>query len=318
MNKISPGKQALSWLLAAAMSVSLLPVSAFAAEDADTAERENQQEESAVPIVSEDTEEDDAENAEEADAEEYISLQTEDVPVPQAEEDLYYLMNIPYDVFYEAIGTTEGSTDFDAVSSATNKVGNYGKSGGSFHSVQSAEINRENGEVTAVGGKNGAKNEGVTWPVKIEGGSDVLAQLLKQGGKVITEDSSVTVATVGRGQTSSSKLVSYEALNEDSAYSYFFLDSAPDNYLTLSLDHGNLKFEDTNNHAVEKTGAVVNVSYGTNWGDVQLGIEGVSDVEAALVNAVVIRTTDGTQVPLVHLYNERYRMESGHCRRPGR
>ena len=85
MNKTSPGKQALSWLLAAAMSMSLLPVSAFAAEEVTAAEREDQQEESAVPIVSEDTEEDDAENAEEADAEEYISLQTEDVPVPQSE-----------------------------------------------------------------------------------------------------------------------------------------------------------------------------------------------------------------------------------------
>ena len=187
MNKTSPGKQALSWLLAAAMSVSLLPVSAFAAEETADAEREDQQEESAVPIVSEDTEEDDAENAEEADAEEYISLQTEDVPVPQSEEDRYYLMNIPYDKFYSAIGATDNSTDFDAITSATHKVANYGMAGGSYHAEQTAQI-AEDGTITAVGKDNNAKFGGVTWPVKVSVGTD----LSRLGGAEIPLDATRT------------------------------------------------------------------------------------------------------------------------------
>lgn len=213
----------------------------------------------------------------------------------------YILMNIPYETFYNAVGTTQGSTQYDAISSATNKVGNYGKSGGSFHSAKSAGIDEE-GSITAVGGENGAKNEGVTWPVAVTGGAAVLSRLEALGGREVTSDSAVTVATVGRGQTSSSKLVSYEALNEAPAYSYHVLGSAPTNYLQLSLNGENLLFAAGTESAVSKT-ANPTASYGTNWGDVQLKINDAVDAGNAIINAVVLTAADEKKAGLVHLYN---------------
>ncbi|MDE7243003.1 MAG: S-layer homology domain-containing protein [Oscillospiraceae bacterium] len=212
-------------------------------------------------------------------------------------------MNIPYDEFYKAIGTTADSTKFDAISSATNKVGNYGKSGGSFHSVQSAQI-REDGSVTAVGGENGAKNEGVTWPVKVSAGTD----LSSLGGTEIQSADTRTIATVGRGQTSVSYLYGYECLMEAPKYSFYKLDSAPNNYLELTSINNNIPTLSSSNNNVEtKAGAAITASYGSNWGDVQLSVKGVDDVENVLVNAVVITAADGSQATvkagLVHLYN---------------
>jgi len=60
----------------------------------------------------------------------------------------YVLMNIPYSDFYAAEGAAIG--DVDAVSSATNKTGNYGKAGGVYHTVEFSADNYIINKVSAV------------------------------------------------------------------------------------------------------------------------------------------------------------------------
>ena len=201
----------------------------------------------------------------------------------------YVLMNIPYDVFYQTEGATIG--DVDAVSSATNKTGNYGKAGGAFHSAVTAEV-ASDGTVTAVGGANGSQPQGVIWAVK----ADSLTAVQALGGVEINDASSVVTATVGRGQASSQTLVGYEALTEAPAYSYYVLDSAPDYYMVLSGG----TFSATNPGATQSQ-IEIPVSYGTNWGDVQLNVSAASDASDKLVNAIVLTADDGTTVGLYHL-----------------
>ena len=138
------------------------------------------------------------------------------------DETVYALMNIPYAAFYGAEGA---AINIDAISSATNKTGNYGKAGGTFHSETTASV-AEDGTVTAVGGANGSEIQGAIWPVKIS-----RSALENLGGEEITAETKVTTATNGKGQTSSQELVSYEALTEAKAYSYFILDEAPAYYM---------------------------------------------------------------------------------------
>ena len=204
----------------------------------------------------------------------------------------YVLMNVPYEKFYGAVSASVG--EIDAITSATNKVGNYGKAGGAYHTEKSASV-AEDGTVTAVGGDNGAKLKGITWAVK----ADSLKAVKALGGKEITDASSVTVATLGRGATSSSIVNSYQALMEAPAYSYYLLDSEPANYLTLS--GGSFSAGKTDATAQETID--VPVSYGTNWGDVQLNLSAASAASGKLINAVVLTAEDGATAGLVHLAN---------------
>ncbi|MBR1699195.1 MAG: FMN-binding protein, partial [Bacteroidales bacterium] len=142
---------------------------------------------------------------------------------------VYVMMNIPYDAFYGAEDAK--NFDTDAVSSATNKVGNTGFAGGGYHSAATANI-KEDGTLEAVGGANGAHMEGVTWPVKAESLDAVKAL----GGKEVTEDTKVTVATAGHGAVSSSERTGADALMEAPSYSYYVLANEPAYYLELSGD----------------------------------------------------------------------------------
>lgn len=299
-------RKALSVLLSMALTVGVLPLGALATEPEDTGGEIPPMESETVPQA-DSTQEDiqnpqgDIQGPQDALPDEpEVALQedgTQNTQDPQ-----YVLMNIPYGEFYAAVGATDNATDYDTISSATNKVGNYGKSGGAFHSGVTA--NADGDTVTAVGGANGAKNEGVIWPVKVSE-SVTLSDL---GGTSVASGVTKTVATVGRGQTNVSYLYGYECLMEASAYSYYTLDSEPDYYLELtSVSNGNPKLSIGESTAQEKTGATVAASYGTNWGDVQLKVADVTDVSNKLVNAVVITAEDGSQTTvkagLVHLYN---------------
>ncbi len=235
-----------------------------------------------------------------AEAESEPELTAEGGSEQAAEETDYALMNIPYAAFYQAVGTAAGA-DYDAMSSATNKAGNYGKSGGSFHSAKTAGT-AEDGTVAAVGGENGAKNEGVIWPVRIN--DSAKGRLKELGGTEITSESKVTTATLGRGSTSASYLVGYETLTEAPAYSYYYLDSEPANYLTLDVDSQNQpQFSAGKSAGVSGGTAEIADSYGTHHADVQLVIETVSqELSDKLVNAVVLTTSDGS-TGLVHIDN---------------
>ena len=221
---------------------------------------------------------------------------------------IYVLMNIPYDEFYAA-QSVSAATDYDAISSATNKAGNYGKSGGAYHSGTTASV-AEDGTVTAVGGANNATNEGVIWPVKVSN-SATLEALASLGGDEITDENKATVATQGRGQTSSTNLAGYQTLTEAKAYSYYILSGAPAYYIELTTVTDNKPVFGTSQGTAEtKTAITPTVTYGSNWGDVQLGLSGASDVEGKQINAVVLtaesasgETVTTISTGLVHLYN---------------
>ena len=213
-------------------------------------------------------------------------------------QDTYALVNIPYAEFYKAAGADTAKTDFDAVSSATNKVGNYGKSGGAFHSGVTRGTDAE-GNMAAVGTDNGARNEGLIWAVKV----DDLSALAALGGTEITDDSEVIVATLGRGQISESNLKGWLALNEAPAYSYYVLSESPASYIDLTFDGGSPVFGDFNVEAEEQAPIPVNLSTGTNWGNIQLDLFEAEAASDKTVNAMVFTTADGSEVGLVHLYH---------------
>ena len=194
----------------------------------------------------------------------------------------YVLMNIPYSVFYGTEGA--GVADVDAVSSATNKTGNYGFTGGAYHSGTTYD-----GE-TAVGGANGSKMQGVIWPVKAENYSDVVAL----GGKEVTDASSVTTATAGHGSVNVQTLVGYEALSEQDAYSFYVLTEEPSNYFVLNGG----SFTAVN--AATTGSAEADVIYGSHWGDVQVNVT-AAEVSDKLVDAVVFTAEDGTKAGMYHL-----------------
>ena len=204
----------------------------------------------------------------------------------------YVLMNIPYDKFFEAVSAKTG--DVDAITSATNKAGNYGKAGGAFHKETTAAI-AEDGTVSAVGGENGAKLLGLTWAVK----ADSLKAVKQLGGREITASSAVTTATAAHGNTSVNQLNGYQALTEAPAYSYYLLDSEPSNYLTLNGS----SFSAGKIDAAAQAKIDVPVSYGTNWGDVQLDLSAATEAGGKLINAVVFTTDDGATTSMIQLAN---------------
>ena len=206
----------------------------------------------------------------------------------------YALVNIPFDKFFDAIGAKLDTVD--AVSAATNKVGNYGKAGGAYHSVATASIAAD-GTVTAVGGDNGAKLEGVTWAVK----ADSLSDLQALGGVEVTGDTSVTVATLGRGTPSATLLTGYAALTEAPAYAYYLLDAAPANYLTLSGG----SFTANTVDAVAESAIDAPVAFGGHHSDVSVNVSAAKDIADKLVNAVALTTAKGTTalIPMYQIWS---------------
>ncbi|MBQ3392741.1 MAG: hypothetical protein IJG52_04930 [Lachnospiraceae bacterium] len=200
------------------------------------------------------------------------------------DETVYALVNIPYSTFYGTSGASVA--DVDAVSSATNKTGNYSFAGGAFHSGTTAD---ESGN--AVGGANGSKMQGVIWAVK----ADKLEEIQALGGNEVTDESSVVTATAGHGSVSSQTLVGYEALAEQPAYSYYLLDEAPSSY--MELKDGSFSAA---GGAEQMSAADVDVIYGSHWGDVQMNVT-ASEVSDKLVSAIVLTADDGTQAGLYHL-----------------
>lgn len=209
----------------------------------------------------------------------------------------YVLMNIPYSEFYAAENAEIG--DVDAISSATNKVGNYGKAGGAYHSGTTAEVAGD-GTVTAVGTQNGAKVQGVTWAVK----ADSLDAVKALGGVEITDETSLTTATYAKGSTTSNTLVGYETLTEAPSYSYYVLDSEPENYLVLN---GSSFTAGVSSATVNTINA--EISYSTNWGDVQIDLSEAEAANGKIINAMIVTADDGTTKGFYHLdqiwaYNE--------------
>ena len=192
--------------------------------------------------------------------------------------DVYVLMNIPYDRFYEAEGDKD---DVDAVTSATLNKTSSSHAAGSYH------VNSNGSDIT-----------GVTYPVKI---SD--ASVLKKYKK-ITDDSKVDITTSIKGKTSTTTYTGKDALFESDSYSYYILSETPSYYkeATVNAD-GSLSFGKAEGTEVKTLSNVTaNFKSSSNYGDYQINLSELpSDIKT--VYGVVIGTKEGDNYGLRHVEN---------------
>ena len=195
----------------------------------------------------------------------------------------YVLMNIPYAEFYKA-ETTGNDIAVDAFTSATkNKTRTKGLAGGSYH---------ENAD--------GSKIDGITYAVKVDPSVDLSKY------KEVKDGDSVEITVTNRGQTTTTTLTGKDTLFENASYAYYPLTEAPENYKEVSVDaDGNLVFSEVKGHEATKVeGVTAELSTKTSYGDYELDLDGLpEEIKSDNVNAVVVKTTDGTAYGMRHLEN---------------
>lgn len=213
-------------------------------------------------------------------------------------DEVYVLMNIPYDEFYqEEISNT---VSVDSMSSATKSKTRTGRlTNGSYHTDDSGE-----------------SIDGITFYVKVS--KSDLAKL--DGAKVITDDSRLTITVSNRGKETTTTYEGRDALYEAPDYSYYVLSDSetPSYYKTMSFNEGKISFS-----AIEGTyktlatlTAGTDISYtftnSTGYGDFELDFD--TDEGAAVLSSyfnyetddvygVIIETKEGGQYALRHLEN---------------
>ena len=195
----------------------------------------------------------------------------------------YVLMNIPYAEFYKA-ETTGNDIAVDAFTSATkNKTRTKGLAGGSYH---------ENAD--------GSKIDGITYAVKVDPSVDLSKY------KEVKDGDSVEITVTNRGQTTTTTLTGKDTLFENASYAYYPLTEAPANYKEVSVDaDGNLVFSEVKGQEATKVeGVTAELSTETSYGDYELNLDGLpEEIKSDNVNAVVVKTTDGTAYGMRHLEN---------------
>ena len=204
--------------------------------------------------------------------------------VPEEDSEYsYVLMNIPYAAFYKA-ETTGNDTKVDAFTSATkNKTRTKGLAGGSYH---------ENAD--------GSKIDGITYAVKVDPSVDLSKY------KEVKDGDSVEITVTNRGQTSTTTLTGKDTLFENASYAYYPLSEIPANYKEVSLDaDGNLVFSEVKGQEAKVVeGVTAELSTKSSYGDYELDLDGLpEEISSDSVNAVVIKTTDGTAYGMRHLEN---------------
>lgn len=197
--------------------------------------------------------------------------------------DKYVLMNIPYAEFYKA-ETTGNDTKVDAFTSATkNKTRTKGLAGGSYH---------ENAD--------GSSIDGITYAVKVDPSVDLSKY------KEVKDDDSVEITVTNRGQTTTTTLTGKDTLFENASYAYYPLTEAPANYKEVSVDKdGKLVFSEVKGQEATKVeGVTAKLSTESSYGDYELDLDGLpEEITSDNVNAVVVKTTDGTAYGMRHLEN---------------
>ena len=195
----------------------------------------------------------------------------------------YVLMNIPYAEFYKA-ETTGNDIAVDAFTSATkNKTRTKGLAGGSYH---------ENAD--------GSKIDGITYAVKVAPSVDLSKY------KEVKDGDSVEITVTNRGQTTTTTLTGKDTLFENASYAYYPLTEAPANYKEVSVDaDGNLVFSEVKGQEATKVeGVTAELLTETSYGDYELDLDGLpEEIKSDNVNAVVVKTTDGTAYGMRHLEN---------------
>ena len=195
----------------------------------------------------------------------------------------YVLMNIPYAEFYKA-ETTGNDIAVDAFTSATkNKTRTKGLAGGSYH---------ENAD--------GSSIDGITYAVKVDPSVDLSKY------KEVKDGDSVEITVTNRGQTTTTTLTGKDTLFENASYAYYPLTEAPANYKEVSVDaDGNLVFSEVKGQEATKVeGVTAELLTETSYGDYELDLDGLpEEIKSDNVNAVVVKTTDGTAYGMRHLEN---------------
>ena len=197
-------------------------------------------------------------------------------------KETYVLMNIPYAAFYRS-ETTNNDVDVDVFTSATkNKTRTTGLAGGSYH---------ENAD--------GSQIDGITFAVKV----DTSVDLTKY--KEVKDTDKVDITVTNRGQTSTTTLEGKDTLFENETYAYYPLTEAPANYKEVSMDKdGKLVFSEVKGKKAEVlTGVTAELLTQSSYGDYQLNLDGLPEdkIASSNVNAVVVKTTDGTAYGMRHL-----------------
>lgn len=199
-------------------------------------------------------------------------------------KETYVLMNIPYAAFYKA-ETTNNEVEVDAFTSATlNKTRTTGLSGGSYHANE-----------------EGSKIDGITYAVKVDSSVDLTKY------KEVKDTDKVEITVTNRGKTSTTTLEGKDTLFQNETYAYYPLTETPANYKEVSLDeNGNLVFSEVKGQEAKAlTGVTAELLTRSSYGDYQLNLDGLpkDEITSSNVNAVVVKTTDGTAYGMRHLEN---------------
>lgn len=207
-----------------------------------------------------------------------------DALVKAEKKETYVLMNIPYAAFYKS-ETTNNDVDVDVFTSATkNKTRTTGLAGGSYH---------ENAD--------GSQIDGITFAVKVDPSVDLTKY------KEVKDTDKVDITVTKRGQTSTTTLEGKDTLFENETYAYYPLTEAPANYKEVSMDKdGKLVFSEVKGQKAEAlTGVTAELLTQSSYGDYQLNLDGLPEdkIASSNVNAVVVKTTDGTAYGMRHLEN---------------
>lgn len=301
MKKVAPV------VLSAAVVMTSMPATAFAADFSDTevtvaeesADIEEASAEAADTDVVEDTDvdveeaaEDVTEDEETSDEELFSAEVSEDEFADEAgdgqtEGEAYVLMNIPYDDFYKA-ELKNNDVKVDTFTSATKQKTRSSLAKGSYH------VNSDGSDIT-----------GVTFPVKV---SDI--SVLKDK-KQIKDNASVSITTTIKGKETTTEYKGKDALFESDSYSYYVLSEEPSYYKELTVgEDGSFTFSAIKGQSAAPETKQVQAEFKTksNYGDYQLKFDktefnSIINTNTETVYGAVINTTDGTTYGLCHQEN---------------
>lgn len=304
MKKVAPV------VLSAAVVMTSIPATAFAADFSDTevtvaeesADIEEASAEAADTDVVEDTEdtdvdveeaaEDVTEDEETSDEELFSAEVSEDEFADEAgdgqtEGEAYVLMNIPYDDFYKA-ELKNNDVKVDTFTSATKQKTRSSLAKGSYH------VNSDGSDIT-----------GVTFPVKV---SDI--SVLKDK-KQIKDNASVSITTAIKGKETTTEYKGKDALFESDSYSYYVLSEEPSYYKELTVgEDGSFTFSAIKGKSAAPETKQVQAEFKTKskYGDYQLKFDktefkSIINIDTDTVYGAVINTTDGTTYGLCHQEN---------------
>ena len=301
MKKVAPV------VLSAAVAMTSMPATAFAADFSDTevtvaeesADIEEASAEAADTDVVEDTDvdveeaaEDVTEDEETSDEELFSAEVSEDEFADEAgdgqtEGEAYVLMNIPYDDFYKA-ELKNNDVKVDTFTSATKQKTRSSLAKGSYH------VNSDGSDIT-----------GVTFPVKV---SDI--SVLKDK-KQIKDNASVSITTTIKGKETTTEYKGKDALFESDSYSYYVLSEEPSYYKELTVgEDGSFTFSAIKGQSAAPETKQVQAEFKTksNYGDYQLKFDktefnSIINTDTDTVYGAVINTTDGTTYGLCHQEN---------------